>query len=105
MYEELASVREIVDLSPQEALGSTQAFLVRQGYRIVRQADTSITADRDEGEGKLGQSLFNLTVVAQPQPQGGVRIWVRGNDREGVQAQQAEWKRWADSLPKRASQE
>ena len=100
MYEELASVKEIVNLSPQEALRSAQTFLSQQGYRVVQRTEESLTVSRRDEATSEPPSL-NLTVVAQPQPQGGVRIRVRGNDREGVQASQAEWKRWADGLPKK----
>jgi hypothetical protein len=48
----------------------------------------------------LGHSLQNLTVAALPQPEGGVKVELRGNDREGVQERQDEWTKWADSLPK-----
>ena len=100
MYEELASVRQIVDLTPQEALQSAQAFLSQHGYRVVQRTDVSLTVHRHEPERTSGSPSPNITVVAQPQVQGGVRIKVRGNDREGVQVRQAEWKRWADNLPK-----
>jgi hypothetical protein len=33
----------------------------------------------------------NLTVVAMPQPEGGVQVKIRGNDFDGVQARQTEW--------------
>jgi hypothetical protein len=101
MYEELASVKAIVDLSPQEALRSAQAFLTLQGYRVVQRTEESLTVNRRQDEATSEPPSLNLTVVAQPQPQGGVRIRVRGNDREGVQARQAEWKQWADGLPKK----
>lgn len=101
MYEELASIREIVDLSPGEALDSAQAFLIDQGYRVVQRTDTSLTTNRQKREGVFGHSLLNLVIAAQPQPQGGVQIKVRGNDREGVQAQRTAWKQWADGLPKK----
>jgi hypothetical protein len=101
MYEELASVKEIVDLPPREALENAQAFLARQGYRVVQRTEESLTVSRREHETTSERPSLNLTVIAQPQPQGGVQIRVRGNDREGVQTRQAEWKRWADSLPKK----
>jgi hypothetical protein len=40
-------------------------------------------------------------VMAVPQPDGGVRIKVRGNDREGMQERHGLWKLWAENLPKR----
>jgi hypothetical protein len=39
--------------------------------------------------------------MAVPQPAGGVRIKVSGNDREGVQERQGLWRLWAENLPKR----
>lgn len=103
MYGELASVKEVVDLSSQEALDRAEVFLTQQGYRIAQRTDITVTADRRQKQGMFGHSLLNLTVAAQPQAQGGVRIQVRGNDRQGVQARQAEWKEWADGLPKKVS--
>jgi hypothetical protein len=43
-----------------------------------------------------------LTVATVTQPDGGVRITVRGNDRDGVQEHQAEWLEWSESLSKKA---
>ncbi len=101
MYEELASVRGIVDLSPQEALDRAEAFLTQQGYTTVQRADTSLTAQRRSPDQAAGQDIPNLTVEALPQPEGGVRVRVVGNDRAGVQARQAAWVEWSESLPKK----
>jgi hypothetical protein len=43
----------------------------------------------------------NLTVAVVPQPEGGVQIKFRGNDREGMQARQSEWIEWSEGLPKK----
>lgn len=100
MYEELASVREIIDLSQQEALDSAQAFLTQRGYRTTERSEDSLTVVRTE-PGRGDEHIRNLTVVAVAQPEGGVQLRVRGNDSEGVQEQQAEWVEWSESLPKR----
>jgi hypothetical protein len=101
VHGELASVREIVDLSAQEALNRAQAFLAQQGYTIAQRTDTWLTAERRPQEYTAGQHVPNLTLEALPQPEGGVRIGVRGNDREGVQERQATWVEWSESLPKK----
>jgi hypothetical protein len=101
VYDELASVREPVDLSPQDALEKAQGFLIARGYTIVQRTDTSVTVNRRKREGIFKHSLPNLKVVVEPQPQGGVLIRVRGSDREGVLKWQALWTAWAEHLPKR----
>ncbi len=101
MYEELAAVGEIVDLSPQELLGRAENFLARLGYVTLRRAGTSLTVMRDRPGRPAKEGVLALTVVASPDPGGGVRVVVRGNDQEGVSERQAEWNEWADSLPKR----
>jgi hypothetical protein len=63
-YGELASVKEIVDLSPQQALDEAQTFLVRQGYRIVQRRGESLTMQRDSPTQTVGQNTLNLTVTA-----------------------------------------
>jgi len=45
--------------------------------------------------------MFKLIVMALPQPGGGVRIKVRGNDREAVRDHQAAWLEWSETLPQR----
>ncbi len=42
----------------------------------------------------------HLAVFARPHPAGGLRITLRGDDREGVRERGGEWSRWADGLPK-----
>lgn len=101
MYGELASVREVVDLSTQDALDRAQTFVTRLGYETVQRTPSSIIVTRRIRKGMFGHSLRNLTVIVEPQSRGGVRIKVRGNDRDGVFESQAEWTRWAESLPKK----
>jgi hypothetical protein len=102
MYEELASVREVVNLSPPQALDEAEQFLVGQGYVVVRRTATTLTVEREYTEGAAGQEEApKLVMMAVPQPHGGVRIKVRGNDREGVRERQARWSEWEANLPKR----
>jgi hypothetical protein len=101
MYGELASVREIVDLSRQEALDRAETFLIQEGYTPMRRAVNSLTVYKRPPGQAAGQNTLNLTVAAVPQPGGGVRIKVRGNDREGVQKRQAAWIEWSETLPKK----
>ena len=100
MYGELAAIRQTVALTPPEALDSAEAMLTEQGYEITQREDTSVTGVRRKREGMFTYALVDLTVAALPQPQGGVQIKLQGNDRQGVQARQAEWSRWNESLPK-----
>ena len=101
MYEELASIRSIVALSPDAALDEAEAFLTRLGYMTVQRTDTSLRAERRQPDRPEEQDTPSLTVEAVPQMGGGVWIRVRGNDREGVQEQQAAWTEWSESLPKK----
>jgi hypothetical protein len=105
VYEELAAVREVVDLSPQDALDSAELFVARLGYVTLRRTDTSLWVARDQAHRSSGDVVLALTVVALPQAEGGVRVKVRGNDPEGVREHQAEWSEWVDSLPKRELEE
>src|SRR5829696_6954327 len=105
MYGELASIKGIVDLSPEHALDEVEAFLASLGYSILRRTSTTLTAERRSPDQPAGQDVPNLTVVATPQPQGGVQIKIRGNDFEGVQARQTEWMGWSESLPRKAEGE
>ena len=100
-YGELASVKEIVDLSPQQALDEAQTFLVRQGYTIMQRRGESLTVQRGSPTQTVGQNTLNLTVTALHQSLGGVRSSLTGNDREGVKERQAAWAAWAESLPKK----
>ena len=102
MYEELTSGKEIIDLSPPQAIDRAQLFLVGQGYVVVHRTVTTLTVEREGSEGPAGQGVApKVVVMAVPQPDGGVRIKMRGNDREGVQERQGLWKLWVENLPKR----
>jgi hypothetical protein len=102
MYEELTSGTEVVDLSPPQALDRAEYFLVEQGYVVVQRTATTLTVEREGTEGTAGQEgTPKVVVMAVPQPDGGVRIKVRGNDREVVRERQGLWKLWAENLPKR----
>ena len=103
MYGKLASIREIVDLSPEEALDAAEAFLVRLGYATLTRAPRSLTVKRDEPGRPKEMGVLNLTVVVYPLPGGGVLVRIRGNDREGVRERQSEFAEWAESLPKRGA--
>jgi hypothetical protein len=102
MYEELTSGKEIVDLSPQQALDRAEYFLVEQGYVVVQRTATTLTVERESSKAAARQEgALKVVVMAVPQPEGGVRIKVSGNDREGLQERQGLWKLWAENLPKR----
>ena len=102
MDEELTSGKEVVDLSPPQALDRAKPFLIGQGYVVVRRTVTTLTVERESSEDPTGQKgAPKVVVMAVPQPDGGVRIKVRGDDREGVQERQGLWKLWAENLPKR----
>src|SRR5215210_7801864 len=105
MYGELASVKGTVDLSPQEALDQAEGFLASQGYVIAQRTYTTVTAQRPAEAGAAEQDPATLTVALAPQPDGGIRVTVRGNDRAGVQERQAAWLDWSESLPKKPDSE
>ena len=102
MYEELTSGKEVVDLSPSQALDRAEYFLVGQDYVVVQRTATTLTVEREGTEAAAGQEgTPKVVVMAVPQPDGGVRIKVSGNDREGMQERQGLWRLWAENLPKR----
>ena len=102
MYEELTSGKGIVDLSPSQALDRAEHFLVGQDYVVVQRTATTLTAEREGSETSDGiGSAPKMVVMAVPQADGGVRIKVSGNDREGVQERQGLWRLWVENLPKR----
>ena len=102
MDEELTSGKEIVDLSPPQALDRAERFLNGQGYVVVHRTVTTLTVERAGSEGQIGQEgVPKVVVMAVPQPDGGVRIKVRGDDHEGVKERQGLWKLWVENLPKR----
>jgi hypothetical protein len=102
MYEDLASIMEVVDLSPSQALDKAEYFLVGQGYVVVQRTATTLTVAREASDDTAGQEGSpKVVVMAVPQADGGVRIKVRGNDRVGVRDRQGLWTLWAENLPKR----
>jgi hypothetical protein len=102
MYEDLASIMKVVDLSPSQALDKAEYFLVGQGYVVVQRTATTLTVEREGSDGTAGQEgAPKVVVMAVPQADGGVRIKVRGNDRVGVRDRQGLWTLWAENLPKR----
>jgi hypothetical protein len=101
VYEELTSGKEVVDLSPPQALDRAESFLVGQGYVVVQRTATTLTVERKGSQDAAGQEgAPKVVVMAVPQPDGGVRIKVRGSDREGLQERQGLWNLWAENLPK-----
>ena len=104
VYEELTSGKEIVDLSPSQALDRAEHFLVGQDYVVVQRTATTLTVKREGSEVTAGaESGPKMVVMAVPQSDGGVRIKVSGSDREGVQERQGLWRLWIENLPKRQS--
>jgi hypothetical protein len=102
MYEELTSIREIVDLSPPQALDKAEYFLLGQGYIVVDRTATTLTVERGDAESAAAQEgAPKLVVMAVPQPDGGVRIKVKGNDHEGAREWEGLWTLWVENLPKR----
>ena len=102
MYEELTSGKEAVDLTPSRALDRAEYFLVEQGYAVVQRTATTLTVEREISERTACQeNAPKLVVMAVPQPGGGVRIKLRGNDREMMRERQALWELWVENLPKR----
>jgi hypothetical protein len=68
----------------------------------VQRTATTLTVEREGPEGEAGQEgASKVVVMAVPQPDGGVRIKVRGSDREGLQERQGLWNLWVENLPKR----
>lgn len=102
MYEELTSGKEIVALSPSQVLGRAEHFLAGQGYVVVQRTATTLTAKREGAEGAAGrEGTPKVVVMAVPQSEGGVRVKVRSDDREGVQEREGLWRLWVENLPKR----
>jgi len=68
----------------------------------VQRTATTLTVEREGAKDAAGQEgAPKVVVMAVPQSDGGVRIKVRGNDREGMQERQGLWKLWVENLPKR----
>jgi hypothetical protein len=103
MDDELASIREVVWLTSTETLDRAESLLSRLGYFTTHRSDYSLTAQRTASSAGAEHDTYMLTVTASPQVKGGVKVAVRGDDREGMQTHQEEWLEWADSLPKEGS--
>ena len=102
MYEELTPDKVVVDLSPPHALDRAERFLTGQGYVVAQRTATTLMVTRKGSESTAGQvSSQKVVVIAVPQPNGGVKIKVRNDEREGVQQRRALWKLWVENLPKR----
>jgi hypothetical protein len=102
VYEELLSVKGVVALPPPRALDKAQSFLERQGYALVSRTATTLTVERRGGDHAPGASSApTLVVMAVPQPEGGVKMKVKGTDRDGVRERQGLWTLWAKGLPTR----
>jgi len=100
MANELAAVRESIDLLPEEVLNRAEAFLREQGYSIVHRMFTSLTTERTLPNSAGGQDKWTITILVLPEREGGLRLKVLGNDVDGVREQQAKWVEWSESLPK-----
>ena len=98
---ELASIKEVVDLSPQQALDEAQTFLVRQGYSIMERRGESLTVQRRLPTRTVEQNTPDVTVTALHQLEGGVRISARGKDHEGAKEWRSAWIEWSEGLPKK----
>jgi len=99
---EITSSKEVVDLSPPQALDRAERFLMGQGYVVAHRTATTLMVAREGSEDAAGQEgAPKVVVMAVPQPDGGVRIKVRDGDRKGVQERQGLWKLWTENLPKR----
>ena len=102
MDKEITSAKEVVDLSPPQTLDRAERFLMGQGYVVAHRTATTLTVEREGSEGPTGQEgAPKVVVMALPQPEGGVRIKVRDDHREGAPARQGLWKLWTENLPKR----
>ena len=100
MTNELASVRESIDLLPREVLDRAEVFLREQGYDVTHRMVTSLTVERTLPNSAGGQEKRTITILVLPEKEGGLRLKVLGNDVDGVRKQQAKWVAWSESLPK-----
>jgi Short C-terminal domain len=100
MTNELAAVRESIDLLPREVLDRAEAFLREQGYDVVHRMSTSLTVERTLPNSAGGKQEWTVTILVLPEREGGLRLKVLGNDVDGVREQQAKWVEWSESLPK-----
>ena len=104
--ERLASIGEVIPLTPEEVLSEAEAFLAQKNYRLERRTGTLVTMERARSKGFLGwdKELVAVTVEAEPQPEGGVLVSVSGTDREGVLERRDEWNEWAGRLRAKAAE-
>jgi len=100
MANELATIRESIDLLPKEVLDRADVFLRGLGYGVVHRMLTSLTAERTLFNSAGGQDKWTITILVLPERKGGLRLKVLGNDIDGVREQQAHWVEWSESLPK-----
>ena len=103
MQEELASISEVVWLSAPDALDRANSLLSTLGYYTTHRDDYHLMAQRSASPSEGEHDTLMLTVSASPQAGGGVKVAIKGDDREGMAAHQNEWAKWADSLPKKGS--
>jgi hypothetical protein len=103
MQQELASISEVVWLSAPDALNRADSLLSGLGYHTTHRDHYHLTAQRPAPPSSAEQDTLMLTVSAAPQAEGGVKVAVKGDDREGMEAHQEEWAKWAASLPKKGS--
>ena len=89
MHEELGSVKEPVELSPSEALSSAEELLRRQGYRIIYRTGVMVVGKREDPNSLVSRGPVHQAVFARSHPEGGLRITLQGDDREGVRARAA----------------
>src|SRR5215211_4955556 len=101
--QELASISEVVWLSAPDALDRADSLLSRLGYYTTHRSDYHLTAQRPASTSGAEQDTYMLTVSVSLQAGGGVKVAVKGDDREGMEAHQEDWAKWADSLPKKGS--
>ena len=96
MTNELASVRESIDLLPREVLDRAEVFLREQGYDVTHRMVTSLTVERTLPNSAGGQEKRTITILVLPEKEGGLRLKVLGNDVDGVRKQQAKWVAWSE---------
>ena len=100
MYGELASIKEVVDLTAEEAFEYAGTFLARLGYATLVRHGVSLTVKRDEPDRPKERRC--LTCRGSLPSAGRRRLGkIRGNDQEGIREQQFEFAEWAEGLPKR----
>ena len=68
MYGELASIKEVVSLTPEEALDSAGTFLARLGYATLVSHDVSLTVKRDEPDRPKERGYLTSPWLFTPSP-------------------------------------